>query len=209
MMKNGIVAGPCDLIPGSGVNLEHHKPLPYPENKTTKFLFAGRIMENKGIEHFLDAAEEISSSCLDVEFHICGTRESDYHGRLDELVQSKTVIYHGSVEDMLEMYKMASCVVLPSYHEGMSNVLLEGCAHARPVIATDVPGCREVVDNGVNGYLVKPCDSRDLTDAIKRFLALSAEERESMGLNGRKKAEEEFDRRIVVNRYLVEFSKAR
>ena len=107
------------------------------------------------------------------------------------------------------MHRVSCCTVHPTYYpEGMSNVLLESCACARPVIATNRPGCREIVDDGVNGLLVKEKDSADLIEKIERFLQLSREQRRDMGLAGRKKVEREFDRRIVIDKYLEEIVSA-
>ena len=108
----------------------------------------------------------------------------------------------------IEKYElMSSCVVLPSFHpEGVSNVLLEAAASARPIITTNRPGCRDAVDDEVSGFLIKERDSKDLVDKIKKFLSLSIEERAQMGLAGRKKMEREFDRQIVVDAYMKELS---
>ena len=107
------------------------------------------------------------------------------------------------------MHRISSCTIHPSYYpEGMSNVLLESCACGRPIITTDRPGCREIVDDGINGFIVNQQDSQDLIDKIEMFLKLSWEERKRMGLFGRAKVEKEFDRSIVVKKYLEEIEHA-
>lgn len=127
---------------------------------------------------------------------------------VETLQQKGVVIYHGQVRDMIPIYRMASCTVHPTYYpEGMSNVLLESCASARPIITTDRSGCREIVEDGVNGFVCKQQDSENLIKQIERFLALPCEKRRVMGLAGREKVEKEFDRRIVVNAYLRELKK--
>ena len=118
------------------------------------------------------------------------------------------IIYHGVAKNTLEFQKFNSCMVLPSYYpEGMNNVLLESAACGRPIITTDRSGCGEIVDDGVNGYIVNKQDSHDLIEKIERFLNLSYDERRRMGLNGRQKIEKEFDRRLVVEAYIEEINK--
>ena len=119
------------------------------------------------------------------------------------------MIYHGHVSNIAEIHALSACTVHPTFYpEGMSNVLLESCACGRPIITTDRPGCREIVDEGVNGFIVKQRDSEDLIEKLEKFLALPWEERREMGLKGREKVEREFDRKIVMNKYLQEIEKA-
>lgn len=111
--------------------------------------------------------------------------------------------YHGLVKDVREILARIHCTIHPTYYpEGLSNVLLESCASMRPVITTDRAGCREAVDNGVNGYLIRQEDSADLISKMEQFLALPHEEKKKMGQMGRQKMEREFDRRLVVDTYL-------
>ena len=206
MFSHKVVKGAYSLLPGSGVNLERFSPLPYPgEADGIHFVFISRIMREKGIEQYLDAAKYFAECHPELHFHICGFCEPEYKGKLDEYVQNGTVIYHGMVRDVREIHKISHCTTHPSFYpEGISNVLLESCACARPIITTDRSGCREVVDDGVNGYVVKQRDSEDLIQKIEKFLALTHEQRMQMGLAGRAKVEKEFDRKIVVNAYLTE-----
>lgn len=192
------------LLPGSGVNLERFAPLPYPdETDGIHFVFISRIMREKGIEQYLEAAAHFKESKL--HFHICGFCEAEYQGKLEEYAKNGTVIYHGMVRNVREILAKTHCTIHPSFYpEGISNVLLESCACARPIITTDRSGCREVVDDGVNGYVVKQRDSEDLIQKIENFLALSHEQKIQMGLAGRAKMEREFDRQVVVNAYLKE-----
>ena len=203
MIGRGIVKGDYDVIPGSGVNLDQFRLHPYPDGDTVDFLFAGRIMKEKGIDQYIDAAKEIRDKHHETRFHICGSYEEDYHDTIRKLNDDGTVIYHGVVDDMVPFYTMASCVVLPTYYpEGLNNVLLEGAATGRPLITTNRPGCREVVDDGINGFFAERQNSRDLIEKVEAFLALSREEREKMGLAGRRKVEEHFDRRIIIGKYM-------
>jgi len=193
------------LIPGSGVNLSHFEVLDYPDDKKIKFLMMSRIMKEKGIEQYLAAAKNFKDD--NIEFHICGFCEEEYETELKELEDQGIIKYHGMVRDVRKYIAQTHCTVHPSYYpEGMSNVLLESAASGRPLITTDRSGCREIVDDGINGFLVKQKDSDDLIDKINKFLNLSHREKRKMGLAGRKKVENEFDRQIVVDAYMEEIT---
>lgn len=205
MLDRNMVKGEYDLLPGSGVNLSQYQVYEYPNGETVDFLFVARVMREKGIDQYIEAAEYITKKYPHTRFHICGACEPEYSGNLEELQKNGTVIYHGLVKDMVKMYEMASCTVHPTYYpEGLSNVLLESSASGRPIITTNRSGCREVIDDGVNGFIVNQQDSKDLIEKIEKFLALSWDERKKMGLAGRAKVEKEFDRQIVVEKYLRE-----
>ena len=187
------------LLPGSGVNLEEFKCLPLPSDKT-RFVYVARIMREKGIDEYLEAAKAVKKNHPDTEFLVCGFSEEDYAGRLKEAEDEGTIIYKGMVDDIRTVLKDVSCIVHPSFYpEGISNAILEAIASGRGVITTDMPGCRNLCIDGVNGYIVKPKDSKGLAAAIEKYLSLSDEERTAMGLAGRKLAEEKFDRNIVIN----------
>ncbi len=204
MLQHRIVKeGQYDLLPGSGVNLEKYTVQPFPKGNTVDFVFISRVVKEKGIDQYLDAAKAIRAKYPESRFHICGDCEGEYSGVLKELNDKGTVIYHGRIDDISGMHRQCSCTIHPSFYpEGMSNVLLESCACGRPVITTDRPGCREIVDDGVNGYIVKQRDSDDLIRRIEDFLTLSWENRRLMGLAGRAKVEKEFDRSIIIQKYL-------
>lgn len=205
MLSRNMVKGEHDLLPGSGVNLSQYHVAEYPTGDTVDFLFVARVMKEKGIDQYLEAAEYITKKYPQTRFHICGACEPEYSGNLDELQKKGIVTYHGLVKDMEKMYEMASCTVHPTYYpEGLSNVLLESSACGRPIITTNRSGCCEVVDDGVNGYVVREKDSADLIEKIEKFLAKPVSERRRMGLAGRAKVEKEFDRKIVVKAYLHE-----
>lgn len=208
MIRKGIVKGSYDLIPGSGVNLVQYKALPYPDAETVNFVFIARVMREKGIDQFLNAAKVIRKKYPETRFHICGFCEQNYENKLEKMSQEKIIIYHGLVSNMIPIYEMASCTILPTYYpEGLSNVLLESAASGRPIITTDRAGCREVVEDGVNGYVVKQKNSRDLIEKIEKFLSLSVESRRQMGKRGREKVEHDFDRKIVIRKYINEIRK--
>lgn len=193
------------LLPGSGVNLRQFSIMEYPEEKTIEFVFLSRIMQEKGIEHYLDAAKYIRKKYPHTRFHICGFCEEDYHDTLKSLEKDNIVQYHGMVLDIKGILKKTHCTIHPTYYpEGLSNVLLESLACGRPIITTDRSGCREVVNDGVNGYLVEQKNSEKLIEKIEQFLKLDHKSREKMGIQGRKLVEKEFDRQIVVDEYLKE-----
>lgn len=203
MLQTKTVSSNFDLLPGSGVNLEKFKLQAYPE--TLDFVFVARVMKEKGIDQYLEAAEYIGKRYPQTRFHICGSCEESYAEQIKSLSDNGVIIYHGNVKNMKEIYGMACCTVHPTYYaEGMSNVLLESSATGRPVITTDRSGCREIVDDGINGFIIKEKDCGDLTEKIEKFLSLSYDERKNMGISGRKKVEKEFDRNIVVKKYLDE-----
>lgn len=201
----GLCIGKHRLVPGSGVNLTEYETISYPTNETIEFLFVARIMKEKGIEHYLNAAKVIKNKYRNTKFHVCGACEQDYIEQINALVREDIIIYHGLVEDMAQIYNKVHCVIHPTYYpEGLSNVLLEASSCGRPVITTNRSGCKEVVDEGKNGFLIKERSTSDLIEKIEKFIQMSWEDKKKMGLNGRKKVEKEFNRETVVNQYLKE-----
>ena len=202
--EHGMVKGAVQLIPGSGVNLEYHAKMPYPaETEPVRFLFMGRIRREKGIEEYIAAAERITKKYDNVEFHVVGSCEGDYEQQLLDLQSKGIITYHGRQSDVRPFIVKTACTLHPSFYpEGMSNVLLESCSTGRPIMTTMRAGCKEIVDDGVNGYVVKQQDAEDLIEKIEKFLALPYAERKAMGNAAREKAEREFDRNIVVKAYM-------
>lgn len=200
---NGIVHGNSVLLPGSGVNLEQYQILEYPPCDTIEFVFISRILKAKGIEEYLGAAKYLKGKYPQTRYHICGFCDQNYTKVIEEAARKSIIIYHGMVEDTREIFKTTHCTVLPSwYSEGMNNVLLESAACGRPIITTSRPGCGEIVDDSVNGYVVKAQNTEDLILQMEKFIHLSEKQKIEMGLAGRKKVEQNFDRQIVVNKYL-------
>ncbi|KKE79855.1 glycosyltransferase family 1 protein [Bacilli bacterium] len=196
------------IIPGSGVNTQFFSLIPYPSDKTIEFVFISRIMKEKGIDQYLQAAQYIRKKYPNTKFHVLGFCEEDYEPRLRELHDNGIIHYHGMQSDVREFHKISHCTIHPTYYpEGMSNVLLESSASGRPIITTNRSGCKEILDDGINGYIVEQKNSNDLIKKIEKFLALSYEEKKSMGLAGRLKVEKEFDREIVVNAYISELNR--
>lgn len=209
MLRHGIVQEAYDLLPGSGVNLEEYKLLDYPNGDTIDFIFVARVMKEKGIDQYLEAAKYIRKKYPQTRFHVCGFCEENYKDILKQLNDDGTIIYHGHVDNMIEIYRIAACTVHPTYYpEGLSNVLLESAASGRPIITTNRSGCREVVDDGVNGFIVEEKNSEDLSEKIEQFLAFSEEGRRAMGVKGREKVEHDFNRQIVVEKYIAEMNMA-
>lgn len=206
MISHRIVRGKTRLLPGSGVNLEFFKKIDYPirEDKI-RFLFVGRIRKDKGIEEFLYAIEKLHKENNKIVATIIGDIEDDSYRSSMETIQLEGAIeVHGLVKDVIPYYAEAHCVVLPSYHEGLSNALLEASSIGRPVIASDVPGCIETFDDGYSGFVCKVKDKENLYQVMKRFSELPLEKKKRMGQHARNKAENEFDRKIVVKAYSEE-----
>lgn len=202
-IKLGIADGSSVLLPGSGVNLEHHTYQDYPaDDGHVRFLFIGRLLKDKGIEEYFDTAKMIRLKYPNTEFQILGAIDGPYKDLLKELSEASVVNHLGITTDVRPYIGSVHCTIMPSYHEGMSNVNLESAANGRPVITTDVPGCRETVDNEFTGYLVKPKNAVSLANAVERFVLMPYSQKISMGRNGRSKVEREFDRQIVINAYL-------
>ncbi|PEN60674.1 glycosyltransferase family 1 protein [Bacillus toyonensis] len=205
--EKGITDGRGRLIPGSGVNLDYYPLLEYPSDTVVNFLFIARVMKEKGIDQYLDAAEYIKEKYPNTAFHILGFCEGAYENKLREMQDSGIIQYHGMQNDIREFQKKSYCTIHPTFYpEGMSNVLLESAACGRPVITTNRSGCKEIVEDGCSGYIVNQQDSQDLINKIEDFLSLSYESKKKMGLNGRKKVEKEFDRNIVVKAYIEEIN---
>lgn len=200
LAATGVVPKGRDVVlHGAGVNLEDYPCQPYPQAGPVRFLFVGRVMHEKGVDELFAAAKRMKRQYGEqVEFHMVGSFEEAYKPVMDQLEQAGVVKYHGYQSDMKPFYAMAGCVVLPSYHEGMSNVLLEAAASGRPLITSDIPGCREAVENGVSGYLCPAKDADALYEAMRRFAALSVEQRSQMGRCGRERMEQQFSKTAVV-----------
>lgn len=192
------------VLSGAGVNLSVYSQEEYPsEAEGIRFLYLGRIMKEKGMDELFAAAEKLKERYGErIGFDLVGFFEDDYKERVEALEAAGTVRFHGFQSDPKPFYKAAHCVVLPSYHEGMSNVLLEAAATGRALVTSDIPGCREAVDEGVNGFLCRKADSESLEECLARFMELDEGERRLMGERGRAKMEEEFDKKKVVAKTL-------
>jgi glycosyltransferase involved in cell wall biosynthesis len=172
-------------------------------------LYISRLVKDKGVMEFVEAASLLRETHPHAEFHIIGPlwggNKKSLTVTAEELngwIEKKWIVYHDKQKDVKPYMADADCVVMPSYREGMSNVLLEAASMARPLIATNVTGCRDIVEDGVNGFLCRVKDGKDLASAMKKMMSLSATERDEMGQKGREKMIREFDKRIVVKNYI-------
>ena len=190
------------LVMGSGVNLSRHPFVPYPENGETRFLYVGRVMRERGILEFIEAARALHSD--KVFFDILGACDEDYRDMLDALEREGVVRQLGFHTDVHPYLARASAVVVASFHEGMSNSLIEAAATGRPVIASNISGCMEAFEEGRTGFGFTPGHADELIAALQKFLSLSMEERGRMGRAGREKMEREFDREHVTAAYMEE-----
>lgn len=197
------------IVAGSGVNLKRHCFEEYPsERNPITIMYAGRIMKEKGMDELLYAIEKIKPVHPDMYFQIIGSYEENYQQRIQQYVKEGMLEWIDYQKDLHKFYMNASAVIMPSYHEGMSNVILEASATGRPVLASNIPGCLEGFENNVTGIGFEAQDGNALYQALEKFYALSYDEKKGMGLSARKKMEREFDRNKVVQAYLEEISYA-
>lgn len=191
------------VLPGAGINLEAYPFVSYPKNEKCHFLYLGRIMREKGIDELFSAIRRLHTERAK-EFHLdlVGFFDDDYEEAVNALVADGIATFHGFQTDPQPFYAAADCIILPSYHEGLSNVLLEAAATGRPVITSNIHGCMEAVIEGESGLLCQPGNADSLYEAMKTFLALHHEEKASMGRRGREHMQAQFDKKIVVARTL-------
>lgn len=195
------------LLPGSGIDLARFAPAPLPDPVAPPvFLMIARLLRDKGVIEFVEAARRIRASHPGTRFRLLGALGPQNRTAIDPAmvagwVAEGVVEYCGVTDDVRPHIAAASCVVLPSYREGAPRTLIEAAAMARPVIATDVPGCRTVVQDGVTGLLCRVRDAASLADAMACFLALSAPAQAAMGEAGRAKIAREFDQALVIDAY--------
>ncbi len=198
-------------IPGSGVDYEKFSPIPQHQKEVSHFtfLFIGRLIKDKGIFEFVEAARILRKKYPNILFNVIGPF---WHQNLKSNTITKKdlqnwivegiIDYEGEKKDIRNFIARADCIVLPSYREGTSNILLEAASMEKPIVTTNTTGCKETVEDEVTGYLCKVKDSKDLADKMEKMYLLSAEERNIMGKKGRQKMINEFDKTIVVNNYL-------
>lgn len=198
----------ADILPGSGVDTERFAPAPFPAGNIIRFVLIARLLWDKGVREFVEAARLVKQRHANVECVVVGFGEANN----PRFVPAETmrawdaeglIRWLGRMDDVRPIIADSHCVVLPSYYgEGVPRSLLEAASMGRPVITTDSVGCREVVEDGSNGYQVPPRDTAALSQAMEQILLASAEERESMGKRSRAKVVEAFDEQIVIGKYL-------
>jgi glycosyltransferase involved in cell wall biosynthesis len=194
-------------LPGSGVDLERFAPRPGPSGTAPVFLLIARLLWDKGVREFIEAARVLRGEDPRLRFQLLGplgvaNQTAVPKPEIERWVGEGVVEFLGETEDVRPWIAQADCVVLPSYREGTPRALLEAAAMGRPIIATDVPGCREVLTDGVTGLLCRVRDSADLADKMRQMAGFAPELRLAMGMAGRAKMKREFDQRIVIGRYL-------
>lgn len=203
--QHGIYGRKARLVPGSGVNLDRHTFEEYSSKEEKMiFLYVGRVMKEKGIEELLYAAKVLCEENPQVIFRLVGNYEEDYKDIVEQYEKQGILELIGYQKEIHPYYKEAAAVLMPSYHEGMSNVILEASATGRPVLASDIPGCQEGFEDGITGFGFPPRDKEALLEALRKFVKLSEDERAQMGKKARAKMEREFDRKQVVNAYVEE-----
>ncbi|SEP96706.1 galacturonosyltransferase [Butyrivibrio sp. TB] len=204
--KLGITGKRTALVGGSGVNLDYHKKADVNDHgDVIRFLYVGRLMKEKGIEEYLYAAQKMRKEYGDrVLFSTLGYDDDSYTQRMKTAQEDGIVTVIPFHKDVRPFYAECDVLVQPSYHEGMSNVIMEAAAAGRPVLCSNISGCKELVDDGVTGFVFKPGDGQALYEAMNRFIILSKEERLRLGDAGRIKMEKEYDRHIIVRAYAGE-----
>ena len=198
-----------DIIPGSGINTEKWKNKDFDKNKGKRILLCARLIKDKGVNEYLNAAKILKKKYKDLSFNLVGqigvdNKTSIKKDLLNEFISKGIVNYLGESNDMKKTIKDHDICVLPSYREGMSRFLLESASMCKPIITTNVPGCKEIVNNFVNGFLCNVADIDDLVVKIDTMINLSEKERIEFGLNGRKLVEDFFEEDIVIQKYINE-----
>lgn len=195
--RKKIVGENARLLPGSGVNVDKFSYIDYPESEVVNLLFIGRIIRDKGVYELAEAAKQLPS----VNFTVLGTCEYGSENPFEGLSNVNCVGYDKNVKPYIEK---CHAVILPSYHEGMANVLLEGASSGRPILASRVPGCKETFDEGVTGFGFDVANSEDVISSIGKFLNLSYDDKIRMGILGREKMLREFDKKIIIDKYFAQ-----
>jgi len=194
---------PSDIIPGTGVDTGYFDIHPYPKSNSLTFLLVARILWDKGVGEFVHAARKVKAEFPDARFQLLGFLDVNNRTSIPRMdvckwIDEDIIDYLGDTDDVRPYIKRAGCIVLPSYREGLPKSLLEAASMGRPIIATDVTGCREIVANGKNGFLCDVKDYQSLAEKIKTFIELPLEAKEKMGLEGRNIVEKRFDEKNVV-----------
>lgn len=215
-IKNKFIANnQFSLIPGSGIDHEHFKPIDNTTDDTKiVFLFIGRLLKDKGVIEFVESGRKLKNEFNHIEFKIIGPLwlqnlkdNTITQHQLDSWINDGIINYVGEVSDVRNYIASSDCLVLPSYREGTSNVLLEASSMERPCITCDTTGCREIVENGKTGFLCNVADIDDLTTKLRKFILLPKETRIQMGKNARQKVVKEYDKKIVIDAYLQAIEK--
>ncbi|QTE71025.1 glycosyltransferase family 4 protein [Clostridiales bacterium FE2011] len=185
------------VLNGAGVNTEIYNYQSYPNNDIIRFLFIGRVMKEKGIEELFQATRRLIEEGEKCFLDVVGPFEENYKEKIDKYEIEGWLKYHGYKEDVRPFIKDCDCFVLPSYHEGMANTNLECASSGRPIITSNIPGCREAVTEQ-SGIICEPKDINSLYQAMKKIIGMSINQRKQMGICGRQYMEEKFDKKNVI-----------
>ncbi|MCB0645515.1 MAG: glycosyltransferase family 4 protein [Saprospiraceae bacterium] len=203
-IEEGLVdEGRAVSIKGCGVDASYYLPQPNGIfHETTTFTFIGRLLKDKGVREFAEAAKVIKARYPKTHFVMLGDFDQENPSTIErdqllDWLNNDVVEYRGFVRDVRPYVSKSDCIILPSYREGLPRIILEGMAMAKPIITCDTAGCRETVDSGINGFLVQPRNVAALVSGIEQFMDLSAEEQKEMGRKGRAMVEELFDSKII------------
>lgn len=191
------------IVKGAGVNLKENLMEEYPDDgKGLRIVFVGRIERDKGFCELLEAAKIYEKNNPNLKFIVLGVCEKSFEKEFKKMHIPSNISLEGWQMDVHSYLKSAHAIILPSYHEGMANVLLEAAATGRPILASRIHGCMESFDEGVSGFGFDKADTKDMMRAIDQFTELTNGERENMGKHGRKKMEQEFNRSLVVKIFI-------
>jgi glycosyltransferase involved in cell wall biosynthesis len=197
-----------DLLPGSGIDLKRFQPASRQKNEKFTFLLISRLITDKGVLEYIQAIRKLKDSGIQAKFQVLGAIDEEHKRGIKEAtinrwISEDLIEYLGTTDDVRTYINKADCIVLPSYREGTPRTLLEAASSSKPIIATNVPGCNNVVINNYNGLLCRMKDHDDLADKMKEMSLLTTEQLEEFGRNGRRKMEAEYDESVVINKYLA------
>lgn len=207
-VERGLIkADISDIVPGSGIDLNYFQPKPFKRNKEFTFLLISRLIHDKGVIEYIDAIKQLKVQGTEAKFQILGAKDPEHRRGIktelvDGWIENNIIEYLGTTDDVRGYIADADCVVLPSYREGTPRTLLEAASSSKPIIATDVPGCKNVVEDSYNGLLCKLKDPEDLANKMLEMMELPDDSIKRLGKNGRDKVENEFSENVVIDKYL-------
>ena len=210
--ENNIIKNSAtDVLPGSVIDLNHFKPAQYKKNKKFTFLLVSRLIHDKGIIEYIDAIKILNNRGIEAKYQLLGSKDTEHRRGIQEEIindwlDNNVVEYLGSTDDVRPYLQQSDCVVLPSYREGTPKSLIEAASIARPIIATDVAGCNNIVEDKSNGLLCQPKNPEDLADKMEEMMSLDEPSLTTMGQRGRNIAESRFSEQIIIDKYLNSIS---
>jgi glycosyltransferase involved in cell wall biosynthesis len=208
LLANLVPEEKMEILPSEGINTETFAPIPMKRvDNIFRFVLIARLLWDKGVGEYVKAAKELKKRYSNVEFQVVGFIDAQNpkaisKAQVDDWIEKGYINYLGATDDVKPFIAKADCVVLPSYREGVSMILMESAAMQKPLIASNVPGCRDLVQNSVSGYLCRMRDYQDLIAKMDKMLHLSDKERQKMGKKGRQFMVEEYNEKLVIEKYL-------